>query len=75
MSLMLGRNRELGCDVERVVTMVSCWRAARARATSVAVVPPVSPTAMPSETSPAAASAMRRFSSARRTPLYRSGNS
>ncbi len=44
-------------------------RTASARATSVVVVPPVSPTASPGETSAATALAMRSFSEACRAVL------
>jgi hypothetical protein len=47
-----------------LVTIVSFCRPASARPTSVAVVPPVRPTAIPSVTCAAASRAMPRFSSA-----------
>ena len=48
-----------------LVTTVTSWRVASARATSVVVVPPVSPTEVPSATSSPAARAIRCFSSLR----------
>ena len=45
------------------VTTVRRWRSITARATSVVVVPPVSPIATPSVTRVAASAAMRFFSS------------
>ena len=48
-----------------LVTTVRPLRGASTRATSVVVVPPVSPTDAPSATSSAAARAIRRFSSLR----------
>ena len=50
-------------------------RTARALATSVVVVPPLSPTTWPGWTSPAAAVPIRCFSDGCRSDLYRSGRS
>jgi hypothetical protein len=51
------------------VTTVSPASSARARATSIVVVPPVSPTVAPSGTSDAAAIPIRRFSACARAAL------
>ena len=67
-----------------LVTTVSCvpsgvlprsGRTARARATSVVVVPPLSPTTMPGATSAAAAVPIRCFSAECLAVLYRNGRS
>ena len=58
-----------------LVTTVIPRRSEIARATSVVVVPPVSPTTAPSATRVAASAAIRRFSAWWRAALYRRGSS
>ena len=64
-SFRFGRTASSTAMLSALVTTVRSWRVASARATSVVVVPPVSPTDVPSSTSSAAARAIRCFSSLR----------